>query len=146
LDTLSQSVTPDVAAELDKPVDHIIQAACPHRLPTDAALRIAAWHSTALDSHTLQAQSDAFYTLIERLTRNCSKRDARLNVWGLVIASGLNLTQGMSESAIAKTIGFTRSALSKRANEWRDELALPEPRGMNKNKGREGRGQLTRSA
>jgi hypothetical protein len=59
----------------------------------------------------------------------------------LVIAAGLDLTQGMSESAIAKTIGFTRSALCKRANEWRKELALPEPLAMNRNKGH---GRLTR--
>ena len=128
-----------MAAQLDTDADQLKQAALPHQVPADAAKRQATWHAHQLESHTLQSQSDACYMLIERLTRNCSKRDARLNVWGLVIAAGLDLTQGMSESAIAKTIGFTRSALSKRAREWRAELALPEPLGMNGNKGKRGR-------
>ena len=124
---------PDFAALMDTTADYLCER---WNIPRLKAEELGAWHDAQMDLASESAQSGAFARVIGVLLHVGG--DMRVAVYGLAFATGMNrLLKWPTMSAAAEGLGISRAAISKRAIQWEDLLALKRSAHMKSEAARE---------
>jgi hypothetical protein len=108
------SYTPDMAAEIDKPVEIAADR-------YGVSLKVAATILLDIDAASRRLQAETLGAVIGTLI---SGSNLQAKVHALAIAFGLDALNGFhSQSEIARQLGCTRALISHYVTAWRDVLA-----------------------
>lgn len=114
---------PDMAAQLDKPIDEIREIALHHGgITLAAAQQIALWHAAAVSREARSLQADVLRRFVEFMTATKSNP---IRSWALAFAADLTFVRPTTMKKIAQRLGITTSALTQQKNAMEKLLGLP---------------------
>ena len=112
-------VDPDIAAALDTETEIIADQ---FGVDLPAAARILAWHAAAMAHAMLTREADLLAVVVGGLL---ASKNVRIASAGLAFASSMAAVNGLgSQAEYARSIGVSRTILSKSAKAWQRQLNL----------------------